>query len=176
MEIAYLADRPQDLDRIALWQYGEWGYLDPHDSPGNRLEKLKRHLHRNSLPLTLVAVEEVVERDRRAVASATGRRLDEPQQLPRQALGSADLVHHEIPDRPDLTPWLSCVYVAPEHRGAGVGSALTRRAVREAARLGASTLYLCTWDRESFYRELGWTTIERFPARGRTCILMEIET
>lgn len=156
MEIAYLADRPGDLDRIALWQYGEWGYLDPEDSPGKRRQKLGGHLHRNSLPMTLVALDVV--------------------QGHREAVGTADLVHHDLPGRPDLTPWLSCVYVPPERRGRGIGSTLTRRAVVEAARLGAPTLYLCTWDRESFYRELGWTTLERFTVRGHAASILEITT
>jgi len=171
VEIAYLADRPRDLDCVALWQYGEWGYLDAEDSPGRRRQKLEGHLHRNSLPLTLVAVGELNASGRR-VTSASARVA----RSHRQPLGAADLVHHEIPDRPDLSPWLSCVYVAPQHRGTGVGSILTRRAVVEAARLGAPTLYLCTWDRESFYRRLGWETIDRFTAHGRSCAIMEIET
>jgi len=48
--------------------------------------------------------------------------------------------------------------------------------VVETARLGVPTLYLFTWNRESFYRRLGWSTIERFAAHGRSCVIMEIET
>lgn len=158
MDVTYLAEHPEHIDRIAGWQYGEWGFLDPEDTPGKRREKLEGHLHDDGLPLTLVALER----------SGEGR--DDTPEL----VGSADLVHYDVPDRPDLSPWLSCVYVPPELRGRGVGSALTRRAVEEAARLGAPTLYLCTWERESFYRELGWTTLERFTAMGAVCVIMEI--
>jgi GNAT superfamily N-acetyltransferase len=156
VDVTYLAGHPELVDRIANWQYGEWGFLDPADTPTKRKQKLEGHLHEGSLPLTLIALE------------SNGKAVE--------LLGSADVVHHDLPDRPDLTPWLSCVYVAPEHRGKGVGSALTRRAVEEAGRLGAPTLYLCTWERESLYRTLGWTTLERFTAHGAVCVIMEIGT
>lgn len=153
MKIVHLPDHPEFLDRIAAWQYGEWGYLDPEDSPVKRRDKLRGHLHGTGLPLTLVAVDEGGE-----------------------LLGSADLVHHDLPGRPDLTPWLSCVFVAPEHRRRGVGAALTRRAVEEAAGVAAPTLYLCTWNREGFYRGRGWSTLERFTVRDAVCVIMEIDT
>lgn len=156
VELTYLSRRPDLIDRVAAWQYGEWGFLDPEDTPGERRKKLEGHLHEGGLPLTLLAVEA-------EGASGHGGEL----------LGSADLVHHDLPDRPDLTPWLSCVYVAPEHRGRGIGSALARRAVEEAGRLGAPSLYLCTWERESLYRKLGWATLERFTSRGAVCVIME---
>ncbi len=160
VDVTFLAEHPEHVDRIAVWQYGEWGFLDPEDTPGKRREKLEGHLHTDGLPFTLVALE---------------RPQDGPDGAP-ELVGSADLVHHDIPGRPDLTPWLSCVYVPPENRGRGIGGALTRRAVREAAGLGAPTLYLCTWERESFYRELGWTTLERFTAGAWVCVIMEIAT
>lgn len=156
MDIIHLSDRSDLLDRVASWQYGEWGFLDPNDSLEARRERLREHLHREGLPLTLVAVESVDRHSR--------------------ALGSADVVHYDLPDRPDLTPWLSAVYVPPESRHQGVGTALTRRAVEEAAAAGAPRLYLCTWDRESFYRRLGWRTIERLTAHGAVCVIMEVAT
>lgn len=156
MEILSLNDRPDLLDRVASWQFGEWGFLDPNDSLERRREKLRRHLHEEGLPLTLIAVESPARRA--------------------EALGSADLIHYDLPDRPDLTPWLSAVFVPPEHRGRGVGTALTRQAVAEAARAGAPKVYLCTWERESFYQPLGWRTIERFTSHGAVCVIMEIAT
>jgi len=156
VEIRSLVDRPDALDQVAAWQYGEWGFLDPEDSLERRREKLRGHLHREGLPLTLVAFESDARRAR--------------------ALGAADVVHYDLPDRPDLSPWLSCVYVPAEHRGQGVGTALTQRAVAEAAEVGAPKLYLCTWERESFYRRLGWETIERLTAHGAVCVIMEVST
>ena len=84
-----------------------------------------------------------------------------------QCLGSVSLVACDMDIRPTLTPWLSGVFVAPEHRRRGVGAALVERVVQEARALGKPRLYLLharfwrsvsqTWRcvaERTFYREL----------------------
>jgi len=76
--------------------------------------------------------------------------------------------------RKDLSPWLASVFVPPEHRGKGIGTALTRRIMDEAKALDVGTLYLFTPDRETFYSRLGWTVLERPEYRREQIVIMKL--
>jgi len=79
--------------------------------------------------------------------------------------------------RPELTPWLADLYVAPIHRRHGVGSALVRRIVQEAARLKVQVAYLFTTSRENeiLYANLGWSVRERVEYLGKLRVIMETQ-
>ena len=117
-----------------------------------RKEKLEASLKCDALPLTLVALTE----DGIACGSAS--------------LSPKTLTHAH------MGPWLSTVVVPPEFRGLGVASALSLRAVREAARLGFGALYLFTPSSESLYRRLGWQTFEHAALGDRPIVLMSCPT
>lgn len=68
--------------------------------------------------------------------------------------GTVNLIAHDHSKLPELTPWLAALVVVRKHRGKGIGSALVRRLLTEAARLGVSRLYLGT-DTPDFYTRLG---------------------
>ncbi len=87
-------------------------------------------------------------------------------------LGSAGILPATITHK-HLTPWLSSVYVPDEHRGKGIASALSLRAVDEAAKLGFDRLYLFTPHSETMYARLGWKAFERIEYDGRPLVLME---
>ena len=90
--------------------------------------------------------------------------------------GSASLTADDLASRPDLSPWLSSVYVAPEWRGRGLGSALARHVVARAAALGVPRLYLCTEHSRSLYERLGWRVVAPDHRRGHDLVVMAIET
>jgi N-acetylglutamate synthase-like GNAT family acetyltransferase len=69
---------------------------------------------------------------------------------------------------------LASVYVASEHRRAGIGTALVRRVIREAETLDIPALHLFTPDKESFYARLGWSVIERPEYRGYPQVVMAL--
>ncbi len=71
-------------------------------------------------------------------------------------LGTASLTRRGLHARPDLTPWLTNVFVAPEFRGRGHARRLV--ATVEAAAQGAAipTLWLYTRTAERLYAPLGW--------------------
>jgi GNAT superfamily N-acetyltransferase len=87
-------------------------------------------------------------------------------------VGTAALVAHDLDERPDLTPWLAGVFVAPEARGRGY-AALLIAAVEAASRAAAiPTLWLYTNTAEHIYRRAGWHAIETFERRGKSMTLM----
>ena len=91
-------------------------------------------------------------------------------------LGSASLIPHDMDSRMELTPWLASVFVDPELRKQGIGSALVRYVVEEARSRGYQTIYLYTPDRISFYEGLGWTFMERADQKGHPVDIIMIDT
>ena len=77
--------------------------------------------------------------------------------------------------RPDLTPWLAALYVAPEYRKRGIGEALIKAIEDHARAVGTQTLYLYTSEAEAFYARLGWSLRDRFTQNGEACALMARE-
>ena len=102
MQIELLADRPEFVPTLAEWHFREWAYLRPGDSVANRIRLLHERSGRRELPITFVA--------------SFGAEL----------LGSAMLIHHEMDTRPQYTPWLAGVFVAPARRQRDIGRALTQ--------------------------------------------------
>ncbi|HKY59636.1 MAG TPA: GNAT family N-acetyltransferase [Gemmatimonadota bacterium] len=151
MKIAYLADHPEHIPQLAGWLHAQWGYLHENDSVERRAARLESRATRGGIPVTFVAVDGVI------------------------LLGSASLVDDDLETRPELTPWLASVYVAPEHRGKGVGSALVQRVVEEARDSGVSRLYLWTTDQERLYARLGWIPVERMRFQDEDIVVMTIE-
>ena len=93
-----------------------------------------------------------------------------------QLLGSATLAEHDMEIRPNLTPWMVDVFVAPEFRRRGIASALVKRVVREAVELSVARLYLYTTGamREKLYADLGWKVLERPIYLGVARVVMSI--
>ena len=92
-----------------------------------------------------------------------GASLATPNPLPRwylalrgeKIVGSYGLITNDMNSRQDLWPWLAALHVAPEERGKGLGGALLKHGVAEAAKLGFPTVYLIT-DHISYYERYGW--------------------
>jgi len=148
MDIELLADRPEFIPQLADWHFREWGYLRPSDSVANRVQLLRERSGRTELPITFVA--------------SSGAEL----------LGSAMLIHREMDTHPQFTPWLAGVFVAPAHRRHGIGSALARYVVREAAARGYHTVYLFTPSAQDFFLRLGWSIVEHTRYRDTDVTIM----
>ncbi len=74
----------------------------------------------------------------------------------------------------DLSPWLASIYVLPENRGQGIGTALVERVIEEAVELGIETLYLFTPDRKGFFASLGWSVVEHTEYREQKVVIMAL--
>lgn len=150
MQIEYLVDHPEYIPTLAQWHHAEWGSLNPGDSVERRIARLQSQKGHRQIPTTFIALQ--------------GKTL----------LGSASLIAHDMDTRMELSPWLASVYVAPEYRGRGAGSALVQRVVEEARALGVKPLYLFTTNKEGFYVRLGWSMLERTEYRGKPVVIMTI--
>jgi predicted N-acetyltransferase YhbS len=148
MEIIYLADLPEHATELAGLFVEEWGHYRPEVTLEQRVAQVRNACRTAAMPCAFAAVE--------------GSTF----------CGGAMLVEHDMDGRSDLSPWLSGVIVKPEYRRKGVGSALVRRVEREAAELGAGTLYLQTHDKEAYYAALGWRPAERCRYKGLDVVIM----
>jgi N-acetylglutamate synthase-like GNAT family acetyltransferase len=151
MNILNLADRPQYIPILAKWHHHEWSYLNPNDSVQQRMERMQCYLSKDLIPSTFVAIE--------------GETI----------LGSAAIVENDMDTHRHLSPWLAAVYVAPEHRGKGIGSLLVKHVVESARRAKLHALYLFTPSKEPYYSSMGWTTIKKQDYKGVVVTIMQIE-
>ncbi len=151
VRIEYLADHPEMIPTLASWHYEQWGYLNPGCTVERYVASLESQVGCKQVPSGFVALSEN-----------------------NAPLGSASLVTFDMDTKMELSPWLASVFVAPEYREKGIGSALVRRVMEEARDIGIEVLYLFTPDRESFYARLGWTVLERTVYRGESVVIMSI--
>lgn len=150
MKIVNLIEQPQYLEQICRWHHAEWSYLNPGKTLETRIKKMHEHLEGNSIPATYLAVTD-------------------------QVIGSASIVVSDMPERPELTPWLASVFVAPDARKKGAGRAVVLKVMQHARETGVKTLYLYTPDREHFYQHMGWQTIEKLVYHDANVTLMKID-
>ncbi|MGE8154803.1 GNAT family N-acetyltransferase [Pseudomonas vancouverensis] len=90
-------------------------------------------------------------------------------------LGGAALARADLAHRPDLGPWLACVFVTPQARGTGLAQRLIEGICAKARDNGVSRIYLHTQDRSDYYAQRGWSALERFQAWGKEQWLMSRE-
>lgn len=131
MEIVPLKQRPGAVPQCARWALEAWGSGRTRD-PEVAAQLWRQDLAHDGLPWRWIAVEGA------------------------EVLGMAALLAADLPARPDLTPWLGDVFVAPAARGRGVARALVGQVEAAAAAAGVRTLYLFTDSAAGLYAKLGW--------------------
>jgi len=151
VKIVHLAACPEVVPTLAAWVQDEWGPVLPGVTFADLVARFESATAPGAIPETFVALED-------------GR-----------PIGMASIVAEDMPTRPELTPWLASVYVIPEARRRGVGSALVRRVMDAMEALGIDRLYLFTPDQVAFYRRLGWEPLEQVHYRGEDVQIMVVE-
>jgi predicted N-acetyltransferase YhbS len=87
-------------------------------------------------------------------------------------LGSAFLIHSDMEERPQYSPWVAAVWVEASERKRGVGRALITKAAKIAGSLGYRAVYICCRpDLEGFYAGIGWQVIEQAAGANRLSVL-----
>jgi GNAT superfamily N-acetyltransferase len=136
-QIGFLVDHRQAVPIIAAWFYQEWSFMYPGWTVPDFARMIARRLHKDRLPLILVAYEE-----------------NEP-------AGTVSLKRHDKGAPRRLGPWVTSLYVVDSCRSRGIGSRLMAAAEETARKLGEDELYLLTYGLEPYYSRLGWEEVEQ---------------
>lgn len=152
VHIDMLADVPHAIDVLAPPLLEFWRFALPADTLEIRLDKLRSHMNRDTLPIAWVANEDGV------------------------ILGTAALRVLDLHGFEQYAPWLGGVFVLPDQRCRGIGSALCRHVERQAARMGYSQIYLFTLDQQALYEKLGWQYLQGVEWNGMPGCLMAKRT
>ena len=147
MKILDLKQDSGHCETLARWHYREWANLYPDERLEDFLADLRACLADGIVPSTYIALDDGL-------------------------LGSVSIIARDLYSRPDLTPWLANVFVLPDHRRAGLGSALIMHAMQAARTAGLKCLYLYTPGNEAFYHRLGWSTLCRERYHGHEVAIM----
>jgi GNAT superfamily N-acetyltransferase len=129
--IDFLKNHPKHVETVSRWIYDEWDHKSDMDLDAVIL-KMRSCLNDDRIPLTLVAIEDG------------------------KPLGTVSIYEDDLNSRPDLRPWLASLFVHPDHRNKGVGSALMEQLIAIAKGLEIVRLYLHTETASEYYRRKGW--------------------
>jgi predicted N-acetyltransferase YhbS len=151
MRIVSLIDELDLLPPLAQLHHDEWSHVSPFKTVGQHLTKLRSRIGRDPIPATFVVA------------------------VDREVVGSVSLLKRDDIDdvRPDLTPWLASLMVAPGHRSRGLGRALVQHCIDQARLLGYPALFLYTDSHAAYYSRLGWLTMEQRLSRGADVTVMQ---
>jgi GNAT superfamily N-acetyltransferase len=153
IEVKLLADCQEFIPQLAvLWYEGISKHWVPTASVVRAQENLKKHLNRDSFPLTFVAIYQG------------------------QPVGMASLRDNDG-IRDDLTPWLGSLVVLPDYQSYGIGKLLIDRIKECANTAGFKKLYLLAFDSAipTWYTQLGWQEIGDDHLFGHPVAVMSID-
>jgi len=150
LNIINLSQEPHHIPTLAKWHHAEWAHLNPGGTLENRIERMQGYLSKELVPSTFIYKHEG------------------------QLAGSAAIIQSDMDTRPELTPWLASVYVAPEFRRQGIGSKLVEHVMRQAKAACIAKLYLFTPDQADFYKKLGWTAMGEETYRAFPVTVMQV--
>ena len=133
---------------VGGWLFAEWGHLKAGATCDAIVASVRERCAGSVVPSVLLAED--------------GAR----------AVGTLGIVASDLPVRPELSPWISAVFVTPHYRGRGVGRCLVQYAQSHLFAAGYCTVYLFTDTSERMYRHMGWERLETLHYRGQQVTLM----
>jgi GNAT superfamily N-acetyltransferase len=143
MQISHIKYFQNWIPIIAKWIYEEWSYAFPMRTLQDIQKTLFGRMNENEMPITLVAHDE------------------------RGVLGTASLKASDMEILPELTPWLSSVFVHPDHRGEGVAGALVAEIEKIARQQGYVKLYVFNPITQGVFEKLGWSVLKTVQYGGK---------
>ena len=153
-KVVALAEHPHHWQTAAEWSFAAWHHEFPTDTVQTYLDQYSLAA---SKPEKLIEIFAAIDSDD-------------------NLLGVATLVDDdELPDAPEPGPWLAAVFVAPDARKFGVGSALVERVVSQTRELDYSKLYLYTEHAQAWYLNKGWTKIRDTVFLGLHHTVMQLD-
>lgn len=152
MQIENIKHHLDAIDTLSKAQFELWGPLTGRNTLSEYRELLHFAAESESLPTTLVAVENTT------------------------VLGSVNVLENDLPLRPDIAPWLAQLFVFPDFRHRGAGALLIAGAIAEARKLNRPRLYLYTSGTlPNYYEKLGWSRMEEIAYLGKRRVIMAYE-
>ena len=146
LSIQRLEARPNEVATVASWIDSEWGQLPIHEyfAAIKSLDTERHHL-----PQTLIASFE------------------------NGTVGTVSILLDDLETRPELNPWIGCLYVLPSWRRKGIGTTLLQAAEREASlRFHIERIYLFTELHAALYSKNGWSVVETDKYQGKIVTIM----
>lgn len=140
------------IAEISYWQYYQWGHIWANNSLEKSHARIATRTNQSFLPLTLIAYNQL------------------------ELLGFACLIQYGMWYKLSETPWLDSVYVKTSHRQQGVGAHLIKQIISINKKFGYTQLFLFTPDKENFYKNIGWTVVERANYEHEFVSIMKINT
>ncbi|MCO4317098.1 GNAT family N-acetyltransferase [Phyllobacterium sp. 21LDTY02-6] len=146
VKVDRLANHPELVPLCARWNYEAWG-RDAGRSMEETIDSFMAMLDSSSREQAFVAL----------VAGAPA--------------GLCLLIESDLETHRHLRPWLASLFVAPEMRLMGAGTALARAVEDSARRQGEDVLYLYSSQPE-YYERLGWERLEELGAEEAGACVM----
>jgi len=88
-------------------------------------------------------------------------------------MGSISVVKDDLPNHPELNPWLASLYVFPEFRGRGLGKLLVQQALDFLRQQKYPHAYLFTEDQVPFFAKFGFSIHTPAQANGHLVTVMK---
>jgi len=148
MQISHIKYFQTWIPIIAKWIHEEWAYVYPQKTFQDIQRTLFGRVNENELPVTLIAHDE------------------------RGVLGTASLKDSDLDILPELKPWISSVYVHPDHRGAGIARALAYEIEKIATQKGYRKLYLFNPISAGVFEKMGWSLLKTVQYGGKELAIM----
>jgi GNAT superfamily N-acetyltransferase len=148
LTIQHLADRPEFIPVCAAWVYGEWGSQTKTGSLSLSLTRFEERSQKAHVPIALVAL------------------------IGDKPAGTISIIKSNLKLYPDLSPWVSSLFVHSAYRKQGIANALIGAIEQEAIKLGIKTLYLHTETAENLYKSHGFCSIEPVDTEWGQGVLM----
>ena len=133
---------------IAKWIYDEWAYAFPMRDLQEIQRGLFGRINEKEMPITLIAHDE------------------------RGVLGTASLKANDMDVLPELSPWLSSVYIHPDHRGTGIARALADEVEKIAKELGYKKLYVFNPIAQGVFKTMGWSVFKTITYAGKEMAIL----
>jgi GNAT superfamily N-acetyltransferase len=150
MVIEHIGLHPNFIKIIAQWQFDQWKDLTGFQTIEGYIAFLEKCIESTTIPYVLIAHSEG------------------------KLLGSVNLVACDMAIRSELTPWLAQLFVSPERRGKGIGTALVYAAVEHMRVQKFEKIYLfASGTLPRYYERLGFKVRERVNYLGKERTVME---
>jgi len=143
IDIVPLGQLPNVIHELAQRHQQEWRKGDRDVSVARREQRLRSHLHNQSLPNTWVALE--------------GPNL----------VGSVSLIDYVRQNSRDASAWVANLFVVPRLRRCGLGARLLAFVENQGKTLNLHHLFLFTPNCQDFYRHHGWGSVQQARVQGQ---------